>query len=273
VAGTGGRVLDIILNSPAMGDQQHVDVLLPEQCMFGNPLTEAVRWYGSDPTYLVGNLSDLSLFVASGNGLPGVYDNLDSSTGVEDAIGDGAIEAFVHAMNQAFSAALDAAGNSSTEYCYGNGTHRWPYWLRDLAHFLPQMSATFAKPQTVTPFNYRTVDAQFSMFGYQFSINHVAEEFTYLSNVSSSGMSVVGDGELSVTTPGNYSPGKLSSVTTRSSSLTDGTRVLTQNVRADSTGQLRFDVNLGSPSPVRQLVFLTNLASFMDSAAVSILPS
>ena len=49
--------------------------------------------------------------------------------------------------------------------------------------------------------------------------------------------------------------------------------MLTQNVRADPTGQLRFDVNLGSPSPVLQLVFLTNPAPLMDSAAGSILPS
>ncbi len=47
---------------------------LPEQCIWGDTLTQGVRWHADDPTYQAQNLQGLSLFVASGNGQAGPYD-------------------------------------------------------------------------------------------------------------------------------------------------------------------------------------------------------
>jgi S-formylglutathione hydrolase FrmB len=253
----GGEILNLLSSTFTHGP--------PNQCIWGDTVTQGVRWHAGDPTYLATNLAPVSLFVASGNGHPGIYDKKGkASTYKASTYEDGLVESVIDSMNQGFTAALTAAGITYTGYFYGNGTHSWGYWLRDLAHFLPQMSAVFARPQplsTTAPFSYQTVDTSFSTRGYQFSIAHLAEGFTYLTNVSPTGMSVVGTGTLAVETSANYGPGQPYRVTVNGSSTT---------VEADASGRLSFTVGLGAPSPVQQFEFSSSDLGSFPHAQVSI---
>jgi diacylglycerol O-acyltransferase/trehalose O-mycolyltransferase len=251
----GGELLNLLSSAFTHGP--------PNQCIWGDTVTQGVRWHAGDPTYLAPNLEGMSLFVASGNGQPGVYDTAGSTSTEED----GLIESLVYDMNEGFVSALSVAGITYTKYFYGAGTHSWGYWLRDLAHFLPQMWSVFAHPQaaatSAVPFAFRTVDTSFSIRGYRFSVDHVAETFTYLSNVSPDGLSVVGTGTLSVETAALYEPGGSYVVTINGSS---------RSVRADPSGRLTFAVDLGAPAIVQQSDFTGTDPGSLPQAQVTIAP-
>jgi S-formylglutathione hydrolase FrmB len=241
---------------------------LPIQCIWGDPITQGVLWHADDPTYLAPNLSSVSLFVASGDGNPGIYDTPGTTSTTED----GLIERAIYLMNQNFTAALRSAGVPFTQYFYGDGTHSWGYWLRDLAHFLPQMWQVFTHPATAsaaTPFSMRSAATTFSSHGYTFSIDHVAEQFTYLSSVSVSGLTALGTGDLSVLTPANYRPGGRYQITVEGTGATLPTQSI-MTVIANSAGRLSFEVNLGTPNPVQQVDFTTGDPAGFVTAQVSI---
>jgi diacylglycerol O-acyltransferase / trehalose O-mycolyltransferase / mycolyltransferase Ag85 len=67
--------------------------------------------------------------VAYGNGRPG---SLDASGAAPDPQ-----EAEVATESAAFVRALRARRIPVTVDAYGNGTHDWPYWQRDLHRWLP----------------------------------------------------------------------------------------------------------------------------------------
>jgi S-formylglutathione hydrolase FrmB len=224
----------------------------PDLCVWGDPVLQSAVWHGGDPDYLASNLADTSLFVASGNGNAGTYDKPGETEEV-----DGAIESFIYSMNQQFAAALTTDHIAFTKYFYGAGTHSWGYWLRDLAHFLPQLSAVFSHPTTAHPtdFSFRTVDTAFSEWGYSFGVQHVAEDFTYLNNVSPSAMTVTGTGVLSVSTPPNYVPGGFYRIAITPIGGSGSLPVTNLSLEADSSGHLSYVINLGGPDLVQQFDF------------------
>jgi len=249
-AGSFSGVTDIDIESPVGGEALNLLSSAfthgpPNQCVWGDTITQGVRFHAGDPTYLASNLASTSLFVASGNGLPGIYD----TPVTEGTVVDGAIEGTIHLMNEEFTAALTADGVPFTGYFYGAGTHSWGYWLRDLAHFLPQMSAVFAHPEAVSttaPFTYRTVDTSFEIHGYQFSIGHDAEAFTYLNSMGPDALTATGTGTLSVLSPPDYVPNGMYRVTINS---------IGTLVQADGNGRLRYKVDLGPALRVQQFSF------------------
>jgi S-formylglutathione hydrolase FrmB len=251
VAGSFSGAVDTDLDYPA-GNELLTAISvgftdgLPDACVWGDPTTDDVYWRADDPTYLASNLHGVSLFVASGNGEPGPLDTPSSDAG-------GSIEATVWEMNQAFAGALQGDGIPFTSYFYGPGTHSWPYWQRDLVHFLPQMEAAFAHPVATppqVPFSYRTDASSFSVWGWSFAGDHPATEFTYLSKVDRAGLTVVGSGNLSVTTAALYEPGATYTVHIQVPPSTS-----TLAVRSDSHGRLRFTVPLGPGDTTQQMLF------------------
>ncbi|MEA2168462.1 MAG: hypothetical protein QOF76_1762, partial [Solirubrobacteraceae bacterium] len=50
-------------------------------CVWGNPVTDADNWHANNPTEHVDKLKGVSLYVSSGNGLPGEHDDLGSPPG------------------------------------------------------------------------------------------------------------------------------------------------------------------------------------------------
>jgi S-formylglutathione hydrolase FrmB len=242
----------------------------PIQCIWGDPVTQGVVWHADDPTYLAENLASVSLFVASGNGNPGIYDQPGTAAATED----GLIERAIYLMNQNFTAALNASGVPFTQYFYGAGTHSWGYWLRDLAHFLPQMWRAFSSHATVSttaPFSMRSAAPTFASHGYTFSVDHVAEDFTYLSGVGVSGLSALGTGTLSVLTSANYTPGRTYEITTDGSGLSRAALSVV-SVVADGAGRLWFTVNLGGPVALQQVDFTTGSPAGFEDAQVNIRP-
>ncbi len=198
----------------------------------GNPSTDKIAWRAVDPTYLAPNLASVSLYLASGNGQPG---NLSPPT----PSGNSGTEAFIWQMNRRFAGALHAARVGFTSYFYGRGTHSWPYWLRDLRHFLPLMEHTFAHPlpsPSQVAFDYRTASRTAEIWGWRFAIDHEHREFTYLTNVSKRGLTITGHGRLVVTTAPLYRAGRTYIITIH------GTPP--RRVRAGSYRRLRFTVDL-----------------------------
>ena len=239
--------VDTDLDYPIGGLGQAVASNLPDQkpidlCIWGDPLTEDVVWRDHDPTELVRNLRGVSLFQASGNGLPGRYDN-------PAAPNPGAqfTEFGIWQMNQAFDQALTGAGIAHTTYFYGNGTHSWPYWLDDLAHFLPQLQAAWGTPAPAS-FDFESAGSPFSVWDWTFAPHRDVTEMTYLTGVSAAGLDAAGSGLLHVDTAALYVPGQRYQVT---GTGTPGPPFTV----ADPGGRLHFDIDLGPSHQTQQYVF------------------
>jgi diacylglycerol O-acyltransferase / trehalose O-mycolyltransferase len=218
----------------------------PNACIWGDPATEQVHWEAGDPTYLAGNLAHAHLFVASGNGHPGPYDDT-SPSGEPATQAAGGLEMDIIAMNRAFVAALDASHIAHTDYFYGPGTHSWPYWMRDLRHFLPFLAHSWAHPlASPTDFNYRTEARRFHAWGWAFRVSHSAAEFTYLRSVSPRRLVASGSGTLHVLSARRYRPGSHWTATIHGQ---------TRHLVASASGRLRFTVSLGAPRTAQQSSF------------------
>jgi S-formylglutathione hydrolase FrmB len=201
-----------------------------DQCIWGDMVTQHVRWQGDDPTELAGNLGNTALFVASGGGDQDVPQGL-----VADPV-----EELVFLMSRAFTRALDAAGVAHTDDFYGMGTHTWEYWQRDLESFLPLMAKAFAQPKPAppaVPFAYRSIRPRFSLWGWDFTTHRSTTAFTELAKVGRSGLTASGSGTLGVVTAPLYEPRR-------------GYRVGTQHVTADAAGRLHFTLDLAAPASV-----------------------
>lgn len=173
-----------------------------DACIWGDPLTQQVRWQAHDPTSLAANLGSVRLFVASGDGRPGRYDTSFDP-------GASGIEAAVDAMSHQFVDALGRAGVPVTTWFYGPGTHSWPYWQDDLSRFLPMLAG--ARPSQLSPpavpFDYRSGEDAFSVWDWSFAVRRPNPGFTVLTQVTAGGFDVAGTGLLSVVTAAAYRPG------------------------------------------------------------------
>jgi diacylglycerol O-acyltransferase/trehalose O-mycolyltransferase len=99
--------------------------------LWGDPVAQEEIWRAHNPYDLAGGLVDIPVFVSCGNGRPGELDpplTLPTS-------GEGR---FLE-MGQAFGARLRSLGGTVTEDFYGNGTHAWPYWERELHRSFPML--------------------------------------------------------------------------------------------------------------------------------------
>jgi hypothetical protein len=232
-----------------------------------------VTWEGHDPTYLAPNLKGTALFLASGNGVPGPLDpvlapgagnpgqTLSNAGGV---VAGGLTESEIWDMNKAFVRALDRVGVPHTDYFYGDGTHSWPYWQRDLEHFLAWLSPFIGHPlPEPRSFSYRSAAPSFSAWGWSFAVTRDVREFVYLAGVGRRGLQALGSGTLSVRTASLYAPGSRYAVESGAAR---------QTVSADSTGRLNFNVDMGPSHSVQQYRFGRGATLGWARTAVSIRP-
>jgi S-formylglutathione hydrolase FrmB len=225
-------------------------------CTWGDPYTQRVIWEANDPTYLAPNLKGTALFLASGNGVPGPYDPLlqpgagdpgQTLSNTAGAVADGLTEGEIWDMNKAFVRALDRSGIRHTDFFYGNGTHSWPYWQRDLQHFLSWLEPYIGHPPPgPRRFSYRSARSGFSAWGWSFAVARDVKEFVYLSGVGRGGLEALGSGTLSVTTAPLYAPGRAYAV---------DSGVVQKLVAADAAGRLGFTVDLGPNHEAQQYRF------------------
>ena len=224
---------DLLLNALAPAFSGQLD-----QCVWGDEVTQDVRWRGGNPTYIAASLAHTTLYVASGGG--------------QNTVGGDPIEQGVYGMSQDFVKALDDLGIPHTDNFYAFGTHSWPYWEADLKAFLPIMAKSWAAPPAVppaVPFSYRSIEPVFSVWGWTITTDHLVTEFTYLSHVTPTGFEVRGSGTLHVVSPPLYAVGRSYNVTVAG---------VSQTVTADGTGRLTFQVGLGNQHTTEQTGFTPN---------------
>jgi S-formylglutathione hydrolase FrmB len=216
---------------------------VPPDSFFGNPVTDYLNWAAHDPATLAENLTNTKMYFYFGNGLPGPYDsNAVSAAGAE------AIEAAVYQDDNYFKQRIDSLGIKPVVWDpYGNGTHSWPYWERDLTWSMPLLMADFAHPQPLpSHFTYQTDSPSYSLYGYTVNVVRKANEFSTLVATGKPGFTLSGSGTATVTTPAFYARNTLYHVTTKTS-----TGTTTTSVRTNRTGSLTLPVYLG-PSDTTQ---------------------
>jgi diacylglycerol O-acyltransferase / trehalose O-mycolyltransferase len=159
-----------------------------------------------------------------------------------------AIEALVHEDNIHFHERLTELEIPSLYDPYGDGTHSWPYWTRDLKWSIAPIMEDFANPApTPEKVTYTIADQQYSVFGWSVTMHRVAEEFSTLGEADAHGFALAGSGSASVVTPRDYRHGKSYRVT-----MTGHEGTSSQVVHADSEGRLHLEVPLGPPNPYQE---------------------
>ena len=227
-----------IINATEVGlDQEAPDTF------FGNPVTDGINWAAHDPATLAENLRWTKMSMYWGNGRPGPYDTTPAS------YGGGSIELLVWNDNNDFQARLHDLHIPAYFDPYGNGTHAWPYWTRDLKESIDGIMDAFAHPQPApTQFTYTSADDTYGVYGWQVTTHRDAREFSTLNTDGLGGFSLSGSGSATVVTPPVYVAGRTYDV--RMSGDTVDT--LTQEVVAGPDHRLTLTVPLGSSNPYQQ---------------------
>lgn len=120
------------LNAPGMRTMLRVAMLdvAPQpwniDAMWGPPWSP--RWFDNDPFMRINRMHGLKLFLGSGNGLFGQYNNPNSAGAFLDDLFKGTpLELLAFTQTKAFEAAAFVQGLPLMTY-YANGTHAWGYW-------------------------------------------------------------------------------------------------------------------------------------------------
>jgi S-formylglutathione hydrolase FrmB len=212
-----------------------LDGVSDPNAMFGSRSAQELNWAAHDPAAVVSNLRGMRVWAYTGNGKRGPLNPpSDNSFDVND-------EVEVHGETLRWKAAAARAHVPVTVDAYGNGSHNWPYWQRDLQWVMGPVTAIFAHPPAAPARKaFMSADDPWSQWGYTVSIARPAREFSALRDGNASGFVLSGSGTATVLTPGQYSRG--SRVTVRMS----GPHVnRTVRVRATRGGRLRLRVPLG----------------------------
>jgi S-formylglutathione hydrolase FrmB len=115
--------------------------------MWGDPVAQADIWKAHDPSDNAAALKGTPLNIANGNGQIGRLDKGSASPFDPDR----STEAEVATESAAFVHQLAALHSPVTVDAYGNGTHSWPYWQRDLHRSLAFLIKALGEQRTVGP--------------------------------------------------------------------------------------------------------------------------
>jgi S-formylglutathione hydrolase FrmB len=216
---------------------------VPPDTFFGSQATDGINWAAHDPATLAENLRWTKMYMYWGNGQPGPYDSSSTFGGANG------IEELINYDNQAFQARIQSLGVPGYFDPYGNGTHTWPYWTRDLGWSIGAIAAAFAHPLPApSPFTYTSADDGYSVYGWSVTTHRAAREFSTLENASKRGFALAGSGSGTVLTAPLYAPGG------RYRATLSGDRVKSHTVTVTATpgGRLRIEVALGPANPYQE---------------------
>jgi S-formylglutathione hydrolase FrmB len=229
---------EAVINATEVG-LDHV----PPNTFFGNPLTDGINWAAHDPATLAENLRWTRMYMYWGNGQNGPYDSPGSSGGAN------AIEALIWGDNNYFQTRLNSLGIPAYFDDYGNGTHSWPYWTRDLRWSIGRIMFDFEHPTPApSQFTFTSADNAYSIYGWRVTMHRAAREFSTLSQAGRGGFDLSGSGSASVLTAADYRPNMAYQV----SMYGDGARPQTTLIRGRRDGRLLLNVRLGPANPYRQ---------------------
>jgi S-formylglutathione hydrolase FrmB len=223
--------------------------------IFGDPLTDEINWAAHDPTTLAANLADTNILLFNGNGIPGPLDPspVTDPESLESYPEAGLIEGAVDFDTTLFHNQLDALGISSDWDDYGDGTHSWPYWTRDLQQSIGTVMTDFANPRPdPSKVTYTTASADYTIYGWHVSMQRTAEEFSTIEDADSSGFELAGSGSGLVVTPAVYSPGGTYDVAIAEENASP----LVEQLQAVATGALHITVPLGPANPYQEYTAL-----------------
>jgi S-formylglutathione hydrolase FrmB len=229
---------EAVINATEVG-LDHV----PPNTFFGDPLTDGINWAAHDPATLAENLRWTRMYMYWGNGKDGPYDTPGSSGGANG------IEALIWADNNYFQARLNSLGIPAYFDDYGNGTHSWPYWTRDLRRSIGRIMFDFQHPTPApSQFTYTSADNSYSIYGWRVQMHRVAREFSTLSQVGRKGFNLSGSGAARILSAPLYHPQSWYAMETYG----DGAHRQRTMVRARRDGRLALTVRLGPSNPYRQ---------------------
>jgi diacylglycerol O-acyltransferase / trehalose O-mycolyltransferase len=100
--------------------------------LWGDPDANVDTWKQHNPYDLAPQLKGVRLFISAGNGLPGP---LDPAGATRDSI-----ETAIGAENRALARRVQQLGLNPQIDLYGQGTHSWVYWQRELHRAWPLIS-------------------------------------------------------------------------------------------------------------------------------------
>jgi S-formylglutathione hydrolase FrmB len=223
--------------------------------VYGDPVTQRIRWRGHNPVDLASNLRDVVLQVRTFDGAPNpLIENNDPTS-----IAGCSEENEVHRDSVSFHDQLLADGVAHLWRDYGPGCHGIPEFRREFADSLPGIETVFDHPQPAPKaITYESIEPKFSVFGWNLTADPArALEFLQLRHAGRHGLTLVGSGTTQVTTPPFFKGVKAVDV------ISDGK---TRAVTPDGDGRLRFSVDLGAPHPDQQDTAAARLDG-QDSAA------
>jgi S-formylglutathione hydrolase FrmB len=228
---------DVIIGATAVIEATAVGLNQTQpEAMFGSRVTNEINWQGHDPSTLMTNLRGMGLFLWTATGMQGPYDTSPNPSA-------SGIEYLTHVSTQHFHDHLIEAGIPSYYNDYVNGTHTWPYWARDLRQFVGPMMATFARPPAPATISYKSVDAQWTQWGWTVSLARPeAQQFSSLYDAGLRGFTLAGAGAATVTTPAVYKRGSVVSVTVAAPAGTT-----TTTMKVDRSRRLKISFQLSAP--------------------------
>lgn len=205
---------------------------------YGPYATQEVRWRGANPVDLAENLRGVDVTLRTGNGLAG---------GEYGGTGD-PVEMAVYQMAVTLHERLGSLGIDHLWDDYGNGSHTWPYWQRDLRLELPLTMADFADPPArPRRFSFTAIEPRYEDYGWRVRLERPQLEFSRLEVRGPRRFALSGSGSAIVRTPPRFEPDASYRLTLTGDGGND--RV---TARANEDGALRIPVELGPPNPYQQ---------------------
>ncbi|AOW93790.1 esterase [Rhodococcus sp. WMMA185] len=133
-----------ILTTTALGMPQAVAYAMSDaggfdaDKMWGRPSNPA--WEEHDPYLLADKLKGVSLYISSGSGTTGPYDQASGIPGVSTNYAGMGLEILSRLTSQTFATKLNKLGIPAQVNYRPSGTHSWPYWQFELHQLWPQLA-------------------------------------------------------------------------------------------------------------------------------------
>ena len=208
--------------------------------IYGPRATQEIRWRGHNPTDIAANLRGLDLQVRTANGIPnpGIGEELLSVDSVSCVIEGG-----VHIASVDFHEKLDELGIAHLWDEYGPGCHTPQNFEREITDTMSVLTEQFANPPAPpASFDYESIEPRFGVYGWSVAADPArALEFLSMQGASASGVTLVGSGLTTVTTPPLFRGEKRVALQ----------GAVQSSVKPDGKGRITFTVDLG-PADTQQ---------------------
>ncbi|OZD06556.1 mycolyltransferase [Rhodococcus sp. 06-235-1A] len=130
------------LNTSAIGMREAIRVSMLDaggfnsDAMWGFPWDEA--WLRNDPFVSASQMRGLSMYVSTGNGLPGQFDHPRTPVDYFNTATGMGLEFLSFAQTMAYRIRMTTLGIDAT-FRFNSGIHSWPYWSAELWKARPQI--------------------------------------------------------------------------------------------------------------------------------------